>query len=370
MPDVEMVFWRAITAADFFNVERSRQAAPLGGGGQSYISISFSGLTHEELGAFLQVVPPSLIATERPTVPLDVRVVDDPEVRAPLVFAARYRPPRRDDRYRITRQNRQFQRRHPAWTRERGFPEAPDDVLSSGDPRLPDLANLKVYVVRTDEGDYLAGFVNSSERPAGFPADPRLDALFQPFELHRSAGLIELEPGAVSLEDWVAAARAAAGADDSLAVPPEVVEAREVTRVAAGRRPRGQGRRLSSAERQAVELHAMELARERLEDDWDVDDVSAHRPYDLHCRRGDEELRVEVKGTTGDGTILLLTPGEVRHARDHAPAVALVVVAGIALIADAETEEVFAEGGAVTIVRPWDVDDGELRPTGFEYHRP
>ena len=82
-----------MTPADFFNVERNRQAAPSGGGGQSYFSISFTGLEHEELGRFLGVDPADRVRTERPTVVLDdVAVIDDPAVTGPLTFAARYRP--------------------------------------------------------------------------------------------------------------------------------------------------------------------------------------------------------------------------------------------------------------------------------------
>jgi hypothetical protein len=50
MAQVVELLWRAVTAADFFNIERKREKGPTGGGGQTYISISFRGLTHTELG--------------------------------------------------------------------------------------------------------------------------------------------------------------------------------------------------------------------------------------------------------------------------------------------------------------------------------
>lgn len=369
MADVRLLFWRAITNADFFEIERAREAASEGGGGQSYISISFRGLTHEELGRFLALEPPSRISTDRPTATLDgVGLIVEPSIRSPLEFAPRYRPPHADDRYRISRQNRQFQTRHPAWTLDRGFPQAPDDVVRR-DPRTPDLTHLKIYVARLETGDYLAGFVNSGMRPVGFPG--KLAPLFSQFDEQRSAGLIEFEPGELSVETLADAADETTVALDYSNSPPEVIEALEVTRVAAGKRPRGYGLRQNSQERRAIELHAMDLAIHYLRaEGWSVEDVSPYRPYDLHCSRGPNELRVEVKGTTGDGSVVLLTPGEVSHAREQTTGVALLVVSAIELSMDPTTEEVRASGGELAFRSPWNIDeDGELRPTGFEYRR-
>jgi len=358
-----MIFWRAVTPADFFEIERGRSASSAGGGGQSYFSISFAGLTYEQLGRFLDVAPPDRIGIDRPTVTLPaVGVAEKPEVTASLVFAPRYQPPNTDDRYRITRQNRQFQRRHPAWTPDRGFPTAPDAV-QRGDP-IPDLTYTKIYVLRLDDGGYLAGFFDSPTPPAGLPPDPRLGGLFRPFDRGNSAGLLEFGAGEIRLETWQHALDPELGGR-----PIEVVEALELTRIAAGKRPRGQGFRADAAARRAVELCAMAVATELLQTElWDVDDVSATHSYDLECTRHDDTLHVEVKGTTGDGSSVLLTPGEVRHARDHGTA--LVVVSHIVLERDPQSGEWLASGGEPDVLNPWDVDaDGELIPTGFEYRR-
>ena len=55
----------------------------------------------------------------------------------------------------------------------------------------------------------------------------------------------------------------------------------------------------------------------------EVLDVSATEPFDLLCREGDRELRVEVKGTTSLGLSVLLTRNEVRHAQENSGRVAL-----------------------------------------------
>ena len=88
-------------------------------------------------------------------------------------------------------------------------------------------------------------------------------------------------------------------------------------------------RRITDSPRnKAVELRAMEEAeRYLLEAGWEVTDVSGQRGlgYDLHCTRGDnEELHVEVKGTTTDGSEVTLTRNEVAHARERCTALFVV----------------------------------------------
>jgi Protein NO VEIN, C-terminal len=364
-----LLFWRGVTYADFFNIERTRQAGPAGGGGQSYISISFQGLAAEDLARFLGVTPSDRLLAERPTVRLDsVGVVGDPDLRAPLEFAPRYKEG--DPRYRIARQNRQFQTRHPAWSSARGFPVAPDDVVR-GDTRMPDLAYLKIYVAQLDSAEYVAGFTNRDVRPSELPNDPQLDVLFEPFDEHRSAGVMEFPAGVLSVEALAGLAESAAVLAEYADSAPEVLEVVDRTRVAAGRRPTGQGRRRDPRERRAIELHGMALATERLvADGWSVEDVSLYRSFDLLCTKDGQELHVEVKGTTGDGSSVLLTPGEVVHARVEHPNVALVVVSEILLTTNPETGEPVTDGGSLEVVLPWEIDaQGELRATGFDYRR-
>ena len=179
MPHVVEIFWRAVTKADFFNVERGTEAGPTSGGGQLYFSISFgSHMDHATLGAFLGVDPPELIATTRPSALIDAAVLDEPDVVAPLEFRARYRPPQPDDRYYIARQNRRRPNgeRHPAWMPESGFPAAPAYITGPDDPAVPDLSLLKICVARDDEAGYHATFVNWTARPAALPVS--VDVLF------------------------------------------------------------------------------------------------------------------------------------------------------------------------------------------------
>ena len=92
----------------------------------------------------------------------------------------------------------------------------------------------------------------------------------------------------------------------------------------------------------------------------DVLDVSATEPFDLLCREGDRELRVEVKGTGSLGLSILLTRNEVRHAQENKGHVALFVVSNIAANAAG------CAGGTVRIIEPWDILECELEPVAFD----
>jgi hypothetical protein len=229
---------------------------------------------------------------------------------------------------------------NPYWVR----PPAPDDV----EERV-----LIRYVV-----------------PPGLPLltrgepDPVLDAL----SVSRARGgtVFAVTPG-----QWTALVAAAGGWPTPAGAPAEVDEVRRAVEEQAGRRPAGQGRQTDPRVRLAVEAHAMALAaRPYAGQGWSVEDVSARESYDLRCTRSDgTELRVEVKGTTGAGAAVLLTPNEVAHARTHYPAMALIVVAGI-WVAEADDGPPRASGGVPHVHEPWRIDDGTLVPVGYEYRPP
>jgi len=129
----------------------------------------------------------------------------------------------------------------------------------------------------------------------------------------------------------------------------------------------GQGFGLSQAERRAVELRAMRVARSLYEQNgWDVVDKSASQPYDLLATRGAEARYIEVKGTTGEGLSVILTHGEVNHVLNNKSSSALVVVSGIALVN--QGVELVAEGGVVTTHQdPWQLSEERLSATQYRY---
>lgn len=124
----------------------------------------------------------------------------------------------------------------------------------------------------------------------------------------------------------------------------------------------GQGWRGSPEGRKSIEAYAMALALQHYSGLWpEVLDVSANQPYDLLCRNGDRELRVEVKGTTSPGLSVLLTRNEVRHAQANTARVALFVVSEIKSASSGP-----CSGGNTRILEPWDIRRSELDPVAFE----
>lgn len=132
----------------------------------------------------------------------------------------------------------------------------------------------------------------------------------------------------------------------------------------------GGSKRWSDAERnRAVELHAMEAAIRFFSTRGDVVDRSANRPYDLEVKTADGLLFVEVKGTTGSGARVMLTAGEVRHARSHPSRCALFVVTHVKLAEDG-FGHLHAVGGTSHVVEDWQPQDLDLHPTKFRYEVP
>jgi len=124
----------------------------------------------------------------------------------------------------------------------------------------------------------------------------------------------------------------------------------------------GQGWAGSPEARKAIEMHAMGIAVRHYSAIWpEVLDVSANQPFDLLCRDGHRELRVEVKGTTSRGLSVLLTRNEVRHAQANAAKVALFVVSEIKSSVGGS-----CTGGVTDVFEPWDIQRSELDPIAFE----
>lgn len=152
--------------------------------------------------------------------------------------------------------------------------------------------------------------------------------------------------------------------DDTIKSP-DVVDAEILADEAAGRPPR---RRLltSAAERRAIEERAVRVAAERFQTlGYQVADVGAVESYDLDCRRGEERLYVEVKGTTAGGEAVVLTKNEVELHRAQYPNNALAVVRRIDL--DRSAEPPVATGGELVLISPWKIDDAALTPLSYQY---
>ena len=200
-----------------------------------------------------------------------------------------------------------------------------------------------------------------------FPWIPYQDTLrtFQSY-------LVKMPQETVSLFPQLGAAiERAVAMSSNLDAASSVEEAEKAVGHAAGkiaRGARGQGFQLDQEVKVAVEAHAMNAATEFYAASWDVADVHGKESYDLVCRRGDEVKHVEVKGTMTEGAEVILTPNEVRHARENRHT-ALFVLSNVR-VERSEDGIVTAMGGVQSLYDPWEIDEGALTPIGFRYQVP
>jgi hypothetical protein len=207
----------------------------------------------------------------------------------------------------------------------------------------------------------------ASGQPIYFPWIPYQDTIrtFQSYLVKMPQEAISLFPG------LRAAVREAGVLSARLAVVSPVEQAEDAVEDAAGkvaRRGRRQGFQLDQKVKVAIETRAMNMATEFYSATWNVEDVHGKESYDLVCRRGAEVQHVEVKGTTTDGTEVILTPNEVRHAREYQHS-ALFVLSHVR-VERAEDGAVEATGGVRHLYDPWNLNDGTLAPIGYRYHVP
>lgn len=120
----------------------------------------------------------------------------------------------------------------------------------------------------------------------------------------------------------------------------------------------GQGLSPNPVRRAFIERTAMNHAKEYFEaEGYAVVDVSADHPFDLECVKDTERLQVEVKGTSGDGTRVILTDREFNHAAPTGWVRALYVLPQITEL----------EGGEVIlakprVIKPFNPKDYECKP--------
>lgn len=148
--NIDRIWWRNVQPGEFYNIERHHQIQ--GGGGSLYIEIP-SSMVPETLD-FLDATGANVDAL--PVISIEARVAGRPSESGTIEFHRK-----KGGRMRIARQNRQQpnSQRHPAWIAARGFPTAPDDVRNKEEalPYFPE-GGLRIYIAKTVEGDYYAGF--------------------------------------------------------------------------------------------------------------------------------------------------------------------------------------------------------------------
>jgi hypothetical protein len=136
--------------------------------------------------------------------------------------------------------------------------------------------------------------------------------------------------------------------------------------ISPAKKNQGQGRLQSAAERRAVELQAMALAKAELEAKGftAIHDTSANHSYDFEAYKNNCKWLIEVKGTTSpNAEAFLLTASELELHRSNSGKTALAIVYDIEL--DRSGPNPFASNGLVKLFLPWNPEEWEFFPSAY-----
>ena len=129
-----------------------------------------------------------------------------------------------------------------------------------------------------------------------------------------------------------------------------------------------QGFGLTAEEKKAVELHAMSITTDWLKNNgYKTTDTSANNPFDILAEKDQNEIFVEVKGTTSfDPNAIMMTSNEVELHYSKKGQTALAIVSSIKL-KKGEIPE--ASGGSIEILIGWDIEEWSITPTAYRIER-
>ena len=86
---------------------------------------------------------------------------------------------------------------------------------------------------------------------------------------------------------------------------------------------------------------------------------------DLDCKKDGKTIYVEVKGTTSTNpSSIFLTHREVERSRKDPSKSALLIVSDIQWV---QREKYICEGGVVTEIHPWEINDNDLFAERYKY---
>lgn len=124
----------------------------------------------------------------------------------------------------------------------------------------------------------------------------------------------------------------------------------------------GQGYARDQAAKVATELLAMRTAINFYESlGYEVVDISSNESFDLLCAKGNEVLKVEVKGIASLGKQVLVTANEVKEARMSGVKTDLFILHSIKVIDSKAT------GGSINRIECWNPSNDSLVPTMFKH---
>jgi len=134
-----------------------------------------------------------------------------------------------------------------------------------------------------------------------------------------------------------------------------------------GSRRGGQGWQSDPEKRSKVENAAQDrLMKQYVDDGYEVEDVRHDGPYDAVARRGEEVVYLEAKGTETDGGSVLVTSGEVKHAREHPGQCVMGLLSDIRFDEEGEVDP----GSGTFRTLPFEPADEALASTAYRWRLP
>lgn len=171
---IDSILVRQLTRSDFWNIEKPR-GSNTGGGGQTYIDLPLGNIPNEALAEFLSV-PTSVIDNKQNAtinaIPIGTGNPSD------LIFTSRGAA--NASRYRIINQNKNSvsSERHDGWKDLNGFPSLPAGIPDAASINAALYENIKLLVIKADDGRYFAGYTNSATIPVSWPQITGLTEIF------------------------------------------------------------------------------------------------------------------------------------------------------------------------------------------------
>lgn len=96
---------------------------------------------------------------------------------------------------------------------------------------------------------------------------------------------------------------------------------------------------------------------------WEVDDVRHDGPFDAIAKKGDEVRYLEAKGTQSKGSTVIVTNGEVNHAREHPGECVIGILSGLRFTDEGEIDD----QDATFVVREWNPRDEDLQAIDYRW---
>jgi 5-methylcytosine-specific restriction protein B len=168
---VDAILYKKITPGDLWNIDRPKGSV-VGGGGQTYINLAIDDTQLIEFVKYGHPTPKPTDHKGRSIYTIKADVIGNPSIVSDIEFDPR---PNRED-YKLSNQAI-HNNRHPAWDKSvTEFPQIPPGAAGATTVTTAD--ELQIFIIRTTDHKYHAGYINSSVMPPSWPMGIGLEDMF------------------------------------------------------------------------------------------------------------------------------------------------------------------------------------------------